>query len=94
MQSNPPQTTPTLQTPANIKIKSWVGPNLTRITLSYLVIVITGITTFYFAKKEIDGERQKQMKIKHEINKPNIKYPSRLELIKAEKEKEKLANQQ
>jgi hypothetical protein len=83
-----PTETPTLQSPTNIKLKGWLGPNLARISISYLGIIVVGITAFYFAKQEVDSERQKQMKIKQEINQPNINYPNRFELIKAEKQKQ------
>ncbi len=83
--------TPTLQSPTNVKAKNWIGRNLYRISLSYLGIIAIGLTTFFFAKQEIESERQKQMKIKQEINKPSKYYPNRLELFKAEKEKEQSA---
>jgi len=84
-----PSSVPTLQSPTNIKAKNWLGANLYRISLSYLGIIAIGLTTFYFAKQEIDLERLKQMKIKQEIHRPVKHYPNRLELIKAEKEREK-----
>lgn len=69
------------------------GPNLFRITVSYLAIIALGITTFYFAKKEVDKNRAINMKIKQEIFSTSedisSKYPSRFDLIKAEKEKNK-----
>ena len=79
----------TLQSPTNIKAKNWIGKNLYRITLSYFGIIAVGLATFVFAKQEIDSERQKQMKIKQEIHRPSKHYPNRIELIKAEKEREK-----
>ena len=89
---NKPSPTPTLQNPLNKSLRGWLGPNLARISFSYLGIIVVGITAFYFAKQEIDSERQKQMRIKQEINKPNTDYPNRFVLIKAEKEKQSLAS--
>jgi hypothetical protein len=64
--------------------KNRFGPNLFRISTSYLLIVAIGITTFYFAKKEVDQERQHSMLVKKEITE-NKSYPNRGELIKAER---------
>ena len=68
------------------------GPNLTRISLSFVGIIVVGITAFYLAKKEIADNRQKIMLIKKEINETKVKYPSRSEIIKELKEKERLKN--
>jgi len=46
---------------------------------------------FYLAKKDVDSNRHNLMKIKQELNQnavDSVKYPSRFDLIKAEKEKE------
>ncbi len=63
------------------------GPNLVRITLSYMAIIVGGISIFYLAKKEIGNSRQEAMNVKREIFlEPNDKYPNRFEIIKAEKQ--------
>ena len=80
---------PTLKSTANLNKKYWLGPNLAKISLSYIAIVVVGVTTFYLAKKEIESERQKQMKIRQEISIRDTKYPNRYEIIKAEKEQAK-----
>jgi hypothetical protein len=72
--------------------KNRFGPNLFRISASYLFIVAVGITTFYFAKKEVDQQRQHAMIIKKEIN-DNKSYPNRADIIKAERA-EQLKKQQ
>ena len=41
-------------------------PNIKRIYMSFAVIITLGITTFYFAKKEINDNRQRLMLIKKE----------------------------
>ncbi|RNA34103.1 hypothetical protein BpHYR1_009867 [Brachionus plicatilis] len=71
--------------------KTRFGPNLIRITVSYFAIIAFGITTFYFAKKEIDHNRQETLKIKQQIldaSEKSVQYPSRFELLKAEREAE------
>lgn len=76
--------------------KTRFGPNLIRITVSYFVIIAFGITTFYFAKKEIDQNRQENLKIKQQISNAienSTHYPSRQELLKAEREAEAATNQ-
>lgn len=83
---------PTLAT-ERLNIKRWFGPNLARISLSYIAIIAAGLTTFYFAKKEIEADRIKQMKIKQEISKPNVNYPNRHELMKAQREQAKREQQ-
>ena len=67
-------------------------PNIKRISLSFAAIITFGITSFYFAKKEINDNRQRLMLIKKEINETKAKYPSRNDLIKEMKEKEKHIN--
>ena len=69
--------------------KSRLGPNVSKISLGYLVIAAVGITTFYFAKKDIHDNRQHEMSIKQEILESKSKYKSRLEEIKAFKQAEK-----
>ena len=67
------------------------GPNLFRISVAYIVIIVFGITTFYFAKRNVDHNRQETMKIKKQIadaSEKSTQYPSRFELLKAEREKE------
>lgn len=71
--------------------KTRFGPNLFRITVSYFAIIAFGITTFYFAKKEIDQNRQENLKIKQQIadaGEKSVQYPNRFELLKAEREAE------
>ena len=68
-------------------------PNIKRIWLSFAMIIATGITTFYFAKKEINDNRQRIMLVKKDINETKTKYPSRMEIIKEMREKEKQSNQ-
>lgn len=76
--------------------KTRFGPNLIRITVSYFAIIVFGITTFFFAKKEIDHNRQENLKIKQQITNAienSTQYPSRQELLKAEREAEAARNQ-
>lgn len=75
------------QTTAKPLSKNRFGKNLFKITASYVVIIVVGITTFYYAKKEVDQNRIKNMKIKQEIfaannNNEMNKYPHRLEILK------------
>ena len=63
--------------------------NIKRISWSFVVIITVGITAFYFAKKEINDNRQRLMIVKKEINEKSVKYPSRNELIREMKEKAK-----
>jgi hypothetical protein len=73
--------------------KNRFGPNLFRISTSYLLIVAVGITTFYFAKKEVDQHRQQAMIVKKEIAENSKMYPNRGEIIKNERA-EQLKKQQ
>jgi hypothetical protein len=59
--------------------KSRLGPNVSKITIGYLVIAALGVTSFYFAKKDVFDNRQRQMLFKQEINESKSKYQSRLE---------------
>ena len=69
--------------PKRVGLKQLLGYRLTRISLSYGIIMIVGLTTFYFAKQDVDANRQRIMKVKQEINATDTKYPNRFELIKA-----------
>ena len=86
------QLKPSNQTITSSKItsnfKKRVGPNFIKIWVSYVFIVVGGITTFYYAKKEVEQNRQNAMKIKKEIftNDEKEKYPNRLEKVLAERE--------
>lgn len=66
-----------------------VSKNLLNITLGYLAVIVVGISSFYWAKSEVDVNRQKNMKLKQEIldkqSKPN--YISRIEELKQERER-------
>ncbi|CAF0878523.1 unnamed protein product [Brachionus calyciflorus] len=87
-------------TPANILKRNFeevklpktrFGPNLFRISVAYVAIIAIGISTFYLAKKEVDQNRQETMKIKQQIadaTEKSTQYPSRSELLKAERERE------
>jgi hypothetical protein len=68
-------------------------PSIKRIWISFAIIITAGITTFFFAKKEINDNRQRLMLVKKEINETKTKYPSRMEIIKEMREKEKQSNQ-
>lgn len=71
-------------------LKQLLGIRLTKITASYFGIMALGIGIFYLAKKDVDSNRHNLMKIKQELNQnalDTVKYPSRFDLIKAEKEK-------
>ena len=72
------------RTPASLGSISRFG-HLGKISLSYMVIIAIGLTTFYIAKKDVDKNRQRNMKIRQEIEASTRKYPSRQELIEAEK---------
>lgn len=67
------------------------GKNLIKITSFYMLIIVVGITTFYFAKKDVNDNRVETMKIKKEIAtiaaspESSKAYPNRFELYKAEK---------
>lgn len=69
------------------------SPNLKRISLGFGVVVTLGITAFYFAKREINNNRQRLMLVKKEINESKTKYPSRIDMIRELKEKEKQTSQ-
>jgi hypothetical protein len=68
-------------------------PNIKRIWVSFAMIITAGITAFYFAKKEINDNRQRIMLVKKEINETKTKYPSRMDIIRELREKEKQSNQ-
>lgn len=65
------------------------GKNFLKIGGLYIVIITVGITTFYFAKKEVNQNRIESMKIRKEIvslaSSNSSKYPNRFELIRNEK---------
>jgi hypothetical protein len=65
--------------------KNRFGPNITKISLSYLFIITAGITTFYFAKREINESRAEALRVKKEIDTYKEKYPNRFELLEREK---------
>jgi hypothetical protein len=64
-----------------------VGKDFIRIWTSYFIITVVGITVFYNAKKEVDQSRKNAMLLKKEIfqNENTEKYPSRREMVEAEK---------
>jgi len=68
-------------------------PSIKRIWLGFTAIILTGITTFYLAKKDINDNRQRLMLVKKEINESKAKYPSRSDIIRDLKEKEKQSGQ-
>lgn len=72
-------------------LKQLFGIRLTKIMVSYFGIMALGIGVFYFAKKDVDSNRHNLMKVKQQLarlDSPDVdKYPSRYELIKAEKQK-------
>jgi len=62
-----------------------LGPNISKISLSYMLIITVGITTFYFAKQEINESRAEALRIKKEIDTYKEKYPNRFEMLEKEK---------
>ncbi len=73
-------------------LKTLLGVRLTKITASYFAIMALGIAVFVIAKKDVEKNRHNLMKIKQELSRldSQAQYPSRYELIKAEKEAEAL----
>lgn len=69
-------------------LKQLLGIRLTKIMVSYFGIMALGITIFVIAKKDVDKNRHNMMKIKQELSKNEYdeKYPSRFDLIKAERD--------
>lgn len=83
---------PNMKAPRRAPWSERLGPDFLKIWTSYLIIVVCGITTFYFAKKEVDKNRQETMKIKKEIfnkEQDDAKYPSRYLMMKQQREEEK-----
>jgi hypothetical protein len=78
--------------------KQRLGQHFLKIWGSFFVIIVCGITTFYYAKKEVDQNRQLAMRTKKDIFNADEKYPNRLEMARAEqkakKEREALEKQQ
>lgn len=68
-------------------LKQLLGVRLTKIMVSYFGIMALGLTIFFVAKKDVDKNRHNMMKIKQELSKNEYdeKYPSRFDLIKAER---------
>lgn len=73
-----------------VGLKQLLGIRLTKITLSYFGIMALGIAIFVIAKKDVDSNRHNLMKVKQELakNETDERYPSRFDLIKAEKARE------
>lgn len=67
------------------------GKNLVKITACYMLVIVAGITTFYYAKKDVNDNRVENLKLKKEIasviasSDVSQKYPNRFELYKNEK---------
>ena len=77
---------------SGFSFKGLLQQKLFKISASYVVIVVVGITSFYLAKRNIDVNRQHNMLVKQEIKNEQKKYPNRFDLINAEKEKLKKNN--
>ena len=69
-----------------VGLKTLLGVRLTKISLSYFGIMILGIALFVVAKKDIDKNRQNQMKVRQELARLDSyeKYPSRYDIYKSE----------
>ena len=80
--------------PPKITMRQRLGPHFFKIWVAYFGIIIVGITTFYFAKKEVDQNRQIAMKTKKDIFSNDEKYPNRLEMVRAEQKARKEREQQ
>ena len=67
------------------------GKNLIKITACYMLVIVVGITTFYYAKKDVNDNRVENLKFKKEMamvaasSDVSQKYPNRFELYKNEK---------
>lgn len=74
-----------------VGLKTLFGIRLTKIMVGYFSIMALGISLFVIAKKDVDGNRNNLMKVKQELakNEADARYPSRFDLIKAEKEAER-----
>ena len=68
------------------------GPNITKISLSYMLIITVGITTFYFAKREINESRAEALRVKKEIDTYKEKYPNRFDMLEKEKSQKNTSN--
>lgn len=69
-------------------LKQLLGIRLSKIMISYFGIMAVGITIFVIAKKDVDKNRHNMMKVKQELgrNEYDERYPSRFDLIKAERD--------
>lgn len=89
------QTTAETASKAKPLVSNRFGKNLIKISTWYMVIIVVGITIFYYAKKDVYQNRVENMKIRKEIATLSTtedaakKYPSRLELIRREKNEAK-----
>jgi hypothetical protein len=57
-----------------------------------MFIITVGITTFYFAKREINESRAEALRVKKEIDTYKEKYTNRFEMFEKEKSQKSASN--